>query len=70
MPKSKNQFAGPNFFEETILDKEGNKIGDIRIKPSTVLWKPSGDHLFYSVTLDTFVQWIKKRRTGAKKVKY
>jgi len=70
MPKSKNKFAGPNFFEETILDKEGNKIGDIRIKPSTILWKPSGDHLFYSIALDTFVQWIKKRRTGAKKVKY
>jgi hypothetical protein len=65
MPKSKNKFAGPNFFEETILDKEGNKIGDIRIKPASVLWKPSGDRQFYCVPLSSFTRWITSRRASA-----
>ena len=65
MPKSRNQFAGPNFLEETIIEQAGNKIGVIRIKPSRVLWKPSGERKFYSITLDRFVEWITKRRTGA-----
>ena len=70
MSKSKNQFASPNFIEETISEEDGTKIGVIRIKPSTILWKPSGDQKFYSITLRKFVQWIKRRKTGARKVKY
>ena len=68
MPK--NQFGGPNFTEETIETEEGNKIGIIRIKPSTVLWKPSGEHKFYSISLDSFVEWITDEETGADIVRY
>jgi len=65
MPRYKNQFAGPNFIEETILTQEGAIIGVIRIKPSSVLWKPSGEQKFYCVRLDRFVRWIKSRKAGA-----
>jgi len=68
MPK--NQFAGPNYIEEPIATEEGNKIGVIRIKPSTVLWKSSGEHKFYSIPLDTFVGWITDPKTGADLVRY
>ena len=57
MPR--NQFAGPNYIEETIETEEGTKIGVIRIKPSTVLWKSSGEHKFYSISLDDFIGWIR-----------
>ena len=59
MPK--NQFASPNFIEETIETEEGTKIGVIRIKPSTVLWKSSGEHKFYSISLARFIRWIRRR---------
>ena len=63
MPAFKNRFASPNFLEETIIEQAGSKIGVIRIKPSSVLWKPSGEHQFYSVTLDRFIGWITNPRT-------
>lgn len=64
MSKFKNRFGSPNFLEETIIEKEGNKIiGVIRIKPSSVLWKPSGERQFYSITLDRFIGWITNPRT-------
>jgi len=70
MPRYKNQFAGPNFVEETIIRQEGGIVGVIRIKPSSVLWKPSGETKFYCVPLDRFVRWIKSRKTGATRPKY
>jgi len=63
----KNQFAGPNHFQETILRQDRSKIGAIRIKPSSVLWKPSGQTQFYCVTLDEFVDWITSPSTGARR---
>ena len=68
MPK--NEFAGPNFIQETIITQEGSKIGVIRIKPSTVLWKPSWEQKFYSISLDSFVEWITRPETGAARTRY
>jgi hypothetical protein len=65
MSKYKNRFASPNFIQETITGKKGKKIGVIRIKPSSVLWKPSGERQFYSVTLERFAAWITNKKTGA-----
>jgi hypothetical protein len=58
MPEYANRFASPTFFEETILDREGGVVGIIRIKPSSVLWKPRGEHKYYSVSLERFADWI------------
>jgi len=63
----KNQFAGPNFVEEVILKQDDSRIGLIRIKPSSVLWKPRGQTQFYCVTLDDFIDWITSPSTGARR---
>jgi hypothetical protein len=55
------EFAHPTFTQVTIKKKETHKkIGDIRIKPSAVLWKSGnkGSYLFYSVSMDEFIEWI------------
>ncbi len=70
MPRYINKFKAPAFTEETILTRNGRVIGTIRIKPGTVLWRPRGQGQFYSVSLDSFTQWItdpntRARRTGS-----
>jgi hypothetical protein len=67
MAKYLNRFARPNFVEETITGQRGEKIGVIRIKPSSVLWKPSGERQFYSITIDHFEKWITSKRTDAER---
>jgi hypothetical protein len=67
MPDYVNQFKSPIYIEETILDEEGNTIGTIRIKPSGILWKPSGSPKYYSMPLDDFIAWITDKKTGAKR---
>ncbi len=69
MPKYKNRFSAPEFFEEKIVNDSGT-LGTIRVKPSGVLWKPSGATKFYSVSLEKFTEWVtdpstKARRTGS-----
>jgi len=61
MPKYVNSFASPEFIQETILDEKRNVVGVLRIKPSSVLWKPRGQQKFYAVSLADFAAWI----TGA-----
>jgi hypothetical protein len=69
MPGYKNQFSAPQYVEETILDASGTTIGTVRIKPSSILWKPSAGRKFYSVSLDKFSAWIISPDTGAKLIK-
>ena len=58
------QFAHPTSIQVTILDKKTKKkIGDIQIKPSTVLWK-SGNRGAYKqnyVSTDEFIEWMKSK---------
>lgn len=69
MPKYTNEFQNPEYSEETILDSNKEVIGTIRIKPSSVMWKPSGKHKFLAVPLDKFTAWIADKATGATEVK-
>ena len=66
MPKYKNSFRGADFVEETIVDDQGVVVGTIRIKPSSVLWKPKGKHSFLSVPLEKFTDWITDPGTKAR----
>lgn len=52
----KNEFVYPKF-EMTIKDKNGGKIGDLRVKPSTIAWKrgTKGSSQFYTVSLGDFL---------------
>jgi hypothetical protein len=65
MPDYKNKFGSPSYVEETIYTTAGVTIGKIRVKPSGVSWKPSGQQKYYAVTLDKFAEWITNPSTGA-----
>ena len=69
MPKYLNRFSSPTFIEETILDADSTIVGTVRIKPSSVMWRPKGSHSFFSVPLDRFAAWITDVGTAAKKLK-
>jgi hypothetical protein len=70
MPAYNNKFRSSEYHEETIVsEQDGTVVGTIRIKPSSVLWKPSGAHKFYSVSLAKFGEWITHDDTKARKVK-
>jgi hypothetical protein len=71
MPGYKNRFRIPEFIEGSIVvDGADNVVvGTIRVKPSSVLWKPKGAHVWYAVSLDKFREWITSEDAGARKVK-
>ncbi len=68
MPKYNNSFRSPSYIEETI-ENENGMVGTIRIKPSSVLWKPKGAQKFFSVPLSRFTEWIQGQDAKASKTK-
>ncbi len=69
MPAYKYNFKAPVYQELTIQKDSGKIVGTLRLKPSTILWKPGSGQDFYSVSLDSFAEWIVGKESGAKKVK-
>ena len=65
MPRYNNSFSNPEYREEAILDESGGLIGSLRIKPSSLLWKPSGARKYYAVPLERFTDWIVSSEAGA-----
>ncbi len=60
MPASIYKFSAPKSYDHDFVDAEtGEKIGELRLKPSSILWKPKSAHEYYSATLDEFTAWIK-----------
>jgi hypothetical protein len=67
MPTSVNKFAEPDHYDhEFAEEKTGNKVGTLRIKPSSILWKPKGAHQFHSVSLADFGEWMLTKKQVAK----
>lgn len=66
MPKYNNKFSSPAYIEETIVDENG-VVGTLRIKPSSLLWKPKGAQKYFSVPLDKFAEWVTDKDTKARK---
>ena len=59
MPSSTNKFVAPISYDHIIANAEdGSKVGEIRIKPSSVLWKPKGGQKYHSVSMTKFAEWI------------
>ncbi len=56
-----NSFKPQKFFDVEIVDSRGNKVGDIRIKPSGILWSPKGKHQYYGVNLEDFATFMEDR---------
>jgi hypothetical protein len=62
MSASKNQFLEPVCYDHVIGKAEGgSKVGEIRVKPSSILWKPRGQQKYFSATLDDFSKWIAEK---------
>lgn len=68
--KKMNSFSSSKYVEEIILDSDKRVIGTIRIKPSGILWKPSGKGSYLSVSLEVFHKWITDPNTRAKKISF
>lgn len=66
MPKYNNKFKSPSYREETI-ESEGVVVGTIRIKPSSVLWKPKNAQKYFSVPIERFAEWIQGPDAKARK---
>ena len=70
MPKYTNYFASPEYTEQKVMDgNNGGALGTIRIKPSSVLWKPKNSRHCYSIPLQKFTDWITDKATKATKTK-
>ena len=67
VPTYINRFQSPSYIEETILDENDDVIGTVRLKPSTILWKPKNARKFHSVKLEKFIEWIVDKETKARK---
>lgn len=59
MPDSKYRFWEQESYDHIIIDANTNKaIGRLRIKPSSILWKPKNQRKFLAIPLDDFTTWI------------
>jgi hypothetical protein len=66
----KRRFESPAYTQLVILNVEDETVvGTIRLKPTTIMWKPKGGKKFYAVTLDEFVDWITDPQTKARRLK-
>jgi hypothetical protein len=69
MPKYKNSLRAPEFDETVFVteDEDGRKtvIGHLRVKPSSIMWKPTGARKYHRVSLQKFIDWITDEETGA-----
>ena len=57
---SVNQFKPRKFEDFEILDGAGNKIGEVRVKASGILWGPKGSHKWFSVNLKEFADFMER----------
>ncbi|MBI5894048.1 MAG: hypothetical protein HZB79_10480 [Deltaproteobacteria bacterium] len=55
---AKNTFRPKQLEDFEILDGNGNKVGEIRVKPSGILWSPKGAHKWHGVDINTFAQFM------------
>jgi hypothetical protein len=59
MPTSKYKFLEPGSYDHEIGEANGSgKVGELRLKPSSILWKPKGKQKYFSISIDQFAVWI------------
>jgi hypothetical protein len=65
MPASKYKFLEQTSYDHEIGNADdGKTVGTLRVKPSTILWKPKGakgKNPWFSVDLDALTEWIKEK---------
>ena len=63
----KNNFSRQQFYDHTIVNGAGKRVGTIRIKPNSVLWAWAGSHDWYGVTLKEFGRFLVDKGKKQKK---
>jgi hypothetical protein len=58
-----NQFNPRKYEDFEILDGARKKVGEIRVKPSGILWAPKGSKRWYRVDLATFAKFMETEGT-------
>jgi len=53
-PKSKFKFKREKSHVFTILDENKKEVGSVRVKPSSVGWKPAGETQWYRLPIKDF----------------
>ncbi len=69
MPNYRNHFSAPTYWEQAFYGRDGTLVGTLRVKPSSIMWRPAGSHTYYRVWLDRFADWMTAIQTRAKRVK-
>jgi len=67
MPASVYKFVQPASYNFEFAEVDTNKkIGELRLKPSSILWKPKGAREYHAASLDDFITWMKTKGTVSK----
>jgi len=65
MPAAKYKFLEPEAYDHEIGIRDDSKaVGTLRVKPSTILWKPrgaKGKKPWFSADLDELTAWIQEK---------
>lgn len=62
-----NQFSTAKYVDHEILDGDGKKIGEIRVKPGGILWSKKGAHKWMRVSLENFSDFMEEYGREQKK---
>jgi hypothetical protein len=60
---STNQFNPRKYEDFEILDGCKKKVGEVRVKPSGILWAPKGAKNWYRVDLKKFAEFMEQHGT-------
>jgi hypothetical protein len=58
-----NTFRWPNHEDFTILDANNQVIGHVRVKPTSISYKPSGRGKWRQIKLDRFAELAEEHGT-------
>jgi hypothetical protein len=58
MAKNIKRFGESVSYDHKILDNDG-KFGELRIKPSTIMWKAKNAQTYRGIDIEKFADWIK-----------
>jgi hypothetical protein len=57
---SNNRFSPEKFHDFTIVDEDSKVVGNLRVKPSGILWAPKNAKVWYGVSIDRFGEWMEQ----------
>jgi hypothetical protein len=62
-----NSFRPRKFEDFEIINATGKVVGNLRVKPNSLLWAPLDAKVWYRVDIDDFARLAKKRNLRPKK---